>query len=160
MRLHSGFQVHRHPGNQPTRGTRLQRSGGGEGLPNRRIQTEDETGEGVVSQYENLSDICKRISLRDIVIATARVTEVPARLILSDRRRAEDVIARQIVYTLAAELTTYSYPQIGKSLGRDHTSVIQGIRSFERKTVKRPFLVALLETVRQAVLEGGQVEKD
>ena len=160
MRLHSGFQVHRHPGNQPTRSTRLQRSGRGEGLPNRRIQTEDETGEGVVSQYENLSDICKRISLRDIVIATARVTEVPARLILSDRRRAEDVIARQIVYTLAAELTTYSYPQIGKSLGRDHTSIIQGIRSFERKTVKRPFLVALLETVRQAVLEGGQVEKD
>ena len=85
---------------------------------------------------------------------------MPARLILSDRRRAEDVIARQIVYVLAAELTTYSYPQIGKSLGRDHTSVIQGIRSFERKTVKRPFLVQLLDQVRQAVLEGGQVEKD
>lgn len=53
--------------------------------------------------------------------------------ILSGRRPARVVIARQIGYFIASELTLQSLPQIAKRFGdRDHTTILHGIRKIAR----------------------------
>ena len=52
---------------------------------------------------------------------------------LADRRTTDVVLARHIAMYLAKKLTFLSFPQIGKRFaGRDHTTVISGVRKMER----------------------------
>ncbi len=58
---------------------------------------------------------------------------VPHALVLSVARTAPIIAARhEVMYRLAAE-TAMSLPQIGRKLGRDHTSVLHGIRVHARR---------------------------
>ncbi|MBP30453.1 helix-turn-helix domain-containing protein [Methylobacterium sp.] len=59
----------------------------------------------------------------------ARATGVSVTDIRSDRRQADVIKARHILYYVARTLTTYSLPEIGRrSGGKDHTSVLHGVR--------------------------------
>jgi Bacterial dnaA protein helix-turn-helix len=56
--------------------------------------------------------------------------------IMGDRRNVLAVAARhEAMYRLRHE-TTMSLPQIGKKLGRDHTSVLHGVRSHEARIMR------------------------
>jgi chromosomal replication initiation ATPase DnaA len=53
--------------------------------------------------------------------------------LLSERRYANLVQARQVAYYLAKELTSLSFPAIGRRFGgRDHTTVLSGVRKISR----------------------------
>lgn len=59
----------------------------------------------------------------------ARATGVTVTDLRSDRRPADVVKARHILFYVARTLTTYSLPEIGRrSGGKDHTSVLHGVR--------------------------------
>ncbi|MGE8129042.1 helix-turn-helix domain-containing protein [Methylobacterium sp. NPDC080182] len=59
----------------------------------------------------------------------ARATGITVTDIRSDRRQANVVKARQILFYVARTLTTYSLPEIGRrSGGKDHTTVLHGVR--------------------------------
>jgi hypothetical protein len=52
---------------------------------------------------------------------------------LSGRRTANIMLPRQIAYYLCKELTPHSLPQIGRRFGgRDHTSILHGVRKIAR----------------------------
>lgn len=54
--------------------------------------------------------------------------------ILSRRRKAEIVFARQFIMYWTIRLTALSYPQIGRLMdGRDHTTILSGTRAYRRK---------------------------
>lgn len=67
-----------------------------------------------------------------IVDAVSEQTGIPARLILSPRRDAHIVRARQIVM-FEARQAGLSYPLIGREMGRDHTTVIDGVRAEKKR---------------------------
>jgi chromosomal replication initiator protein len=65
------------------------------------------------------------VSIRMILRAVAVAYDIPAHAIAHHRRNRERVRARDAVCLLARELTSYSYPQIGRLLGnRDHTTIM------------------------------------
>ena len=72
---------------------------------------------------------------------TCRKTGLTKEQILCNRRTAQFVMARRILWNLARELTGLSYPDIGRRTGgRDHTSVMHALT---RMTVEeREALVA------------------
>lgn len=67
-----------------------------------------------------------------IVDAVSEATGIPAKRILGPRRDGPTARARQIVM-YEARRAGLSYPQIGEALGRDHTSVIHGVRAEEKR---------------------------
>lgn len=65
--------------------------------------------------------------MASIVTATlAAFPEVPHRVFFSMRRTGEAARARQVAMFVAREHTPLSYPQIGRALDRDHTTVMLG----------------------------------
>jgi hypothetical protein len=76
------------------------------------------------------------IMVNDIVMLASEEFGVSRLDLLSPRRASKIAAARIAVYGLARYWTSKSYPQIGKVLGRDHTSVLYGVRRFE-ETVRR-----------------------
>lgn len=67
-----------------------------------------------------------------IVDAVSEQTGIPAKRILSPRRDAATCRARQIVMYEARQ-AGLSLMQIGDALGRDHTSVMHGIRAEKKR---------------------------
>ena len=53
--------------------------------------------------------------------------------IYSSRRPKKLAECRKVVYFIARQCTLYSYPQIGKHLKKDHTSVLFGCTSLEER---------------------------
>ncbi|MEN3973094.1 helix-turn-helix domain-containing protein [Sphingomicrobium sp. XHP0235] len=54
--------------------------------------------------------------------------EIDLRHLLSDRRTRAFAYPRQVAMALAAELTGYSLPRIGRAFDRDHTTVMHAQR--------------------------------
>ena len=80
------------------------------------------------------------LTIANILQAVSIHYGMSVRDILSERRTREIVRPRQICYYLAKKLTGKSLPAIGHRLGgRDHTSILSGIRKIEalRKTDER-----------------------
>lgn len=67
--------------------------------------------------------------LRRLIALVSGVSWVRQADIVSGRRHANLVKARQIVFWLAKTFTSFSYPQIAKRVGdRDHTTAMHGVR--------------------------------
>jgi chromosomal replication initiator protein len=67
-------------------------------------------------------------TIATIVMAVARETGIPRREIVSDNRSFPVAHARQEAMRRAYATGKFSLPQIGKFFGRDHTTVLHGIR--------------------------------
>jgi len=103
---------------------RLPGIGGSKRVSNGNIPAQDEVSKSSVSGIEDISDLCKRFKVRDIILATTKYTGITPDQILSARRGEHIVYARSIVGYLSCELTGYSFPVIGRILNRDHTTII------------------------------------
>lgn len=76
-----------------------------------------------------------RHTVHQIIDAVSEQTGIPAKRILGPRRDAPTARARQIVM-YEARLAGLSYPQIGDALGRDHSSVVHGVRVEKKRRGK------------------------
>jgi|GEM_PF-6006125 len=72
-----------------------------------------------------------RITVRRILAAVAEAAEADQGLIASRFRSAELVEMRAAVVLIARE-AQFSLPQIGRVLGRDHTTVLHALQAIER----------------------------
>jgi len=73
------------------------------------------------------------VTVREIIAAVAYEYELTPNDILSDRRLASVVRARQVAMYLTKEMTGFSFPALGRQFGyRDHTTVLHGVRKIER----------------------------
>lgn len=87
------------------------------------------------------------LTMAYIQAVVADVTKIPINDIRSPRRAAELVRARHIFYYAARNLTSRSFPEIGRITGgRDHSTVIHGIQKVDaRRDFFEPHLSIVLQ---------------
>jgi chromosomal replication initiation ATPase DnaA len=94
--------------------------------------------------------LAKASSLAEVLHAVGSHFLVSKMDLLSQRRDARVMRPRQIVYYLAKELTPLSYPEIGRRIGgRDHTTVLHGVRKIENLEKADSKLRETLKSLRQ-----------
>lgn len=90
-----------------------------------------------------------------IVKAASRHFGVPISEIMSRRHLAVLVRPRHIAMYLSLYLTKASYPAIGKFMGgRDHTTIMNGVRRISDKLKVDPTIAADIEAVRTLAIEA------
>ena len=94
-------------------------------------------------------------AVQTITAEVARIRGVPVGDILSRRRSVLTVRPRQEVMYLARHLTSCSLPEIGRAIGgRDHTTVLHGIRTIEAKIATLVGYGDELETLQAVIAEA------
>lgn len=86
--------------------------------------------------------------LNSIIEAASVVCGVPAAQITGHSRTRDHVEARQLAMHVGRAATGLSYPELGREFGgRDHTTVISGVRRIERLVTERPDLCTKLRAI-------------
>lgn len=81
------------------------------------------------------------LRIAEIKDEVAREFQLARHDIDSDRQSRDVTVPRHIAYKLARLHTTYSFPRIGRDFGgRDHTTIMTGIRSIDKRLAKEPEL--------------------
>jgi chromosomal replication initiator protein len=95
------------------------------------------------------------VSGHDITTTVCEAFGITARELMQGRS-ARVVRARHMVWWLCRQMTDMSYPDLGRYFGRDHTTIIYGVRRFETRMAKDADLstratavVAYLQTKEQ-----------
>lgn len=92
-------------------------------------------------------------TVADCVRAAAEVMGVPVRDIMSDRRDRATARPRQIAMWVARRATIATTAVIGRVIGgRDHTTVIYGVRTIENLRAKLPAVRAASDRVLHRVM--------
>lgn len=92
------------------------------------IQPQEPVKEPVKEPEQQKIELPVIPSVREIATAVAGYYKIKLIDFMSLRRTANVTHARQVTSYLARTLTTCSLPQIGRVIGRDHTTVMHGIR--------------------------------
>ncbi len=100
------------------------------------------------------------IPIGAILAACAVFYGVPISSLSAERRTKGVVKPRQIAMYLAKDLTPRSLPDIGRRIGgRDHTTVLHGVRKIAALIKRDPNLAAEVATIRARIvgrIEGGR----
>ena len=103
------------------------------------------------------------IPIGAILGACADFYGVPVSSLFADRRAQEIVKARHIAMYLAKELTPRSLPDIERRMGgKDHTTVLHGVRKIAALIKRDPDLAAEVATIRARIVgqtEGGETKE-
>jgi chromosomal replication initiation ATPase DnaA len=78
------------------------------------------------------ADLRPEMKIREVIDLVVDITGVPHSDILSPKRDRVTARARQMVMWKAHK-EGHSLPAIGRVLGRDHTSVLHGVRQINRR---------------------------
>jgi len=90
----------------------------------------------------------KRVTVDEIQKAVAEHYGLKQADLLSERRTRAVARPRQTAMYLAKQLTTRSYPDIGRRFGgRDHTTVLHAVRTIERLAAEDPALARDVEAL-------------
>ena len=85
------------------------------------------------------------IKVEKIISEVARTYNVSESDILSNRRTANLVLARQVAMYIARETTDLSYKTIGENFGKDHTTVLYNVNKIEEFLRDKPYQRELVE---------------
>ena len=85
------------------------------------------------------------IKVEKIIAEVAHTYNVSESDILSNRRTAELVLARQVAMYIARETTDLSYKAIGESFGKDHTTVLYNVNKIEEFLKDKPYQKELVD---------------
>ena len=85
----------------------------------------------------------KAPTLACIMSAVCQVTGLRSEEVTSDRRQVHIVMARFVFYHLGRDLTTRSYPEIGRFCRRDHASVMNGVDVVKATRAYAPIIDAV-----------------
>ena len=87
------------------------------------------------------------IKIEKIISEVARTYNVSESDILSNRRTADLVIARQVAMYISRETTQLSYKAIGESFGKDHTTVLYNVNQIEKFLKDKPYQRELVDDI-------------
>ncbi len=90
------------------------------------------------------------ISMQDVSEVVADHFGVSLEVLIGRCRDWEICAVRHIAFGLARELTGQSLPQIGRYFGRDHTTVLSGLRRYE--VVLAVEHDCLIDEIRQRII--------
>lgn len=85
------------------------------------------------------------IKVEKIISEVAHTYNVSESDILSNRRTAELVLARQVAMYIARETTDLSFKAIGESFGKDHTTVLYNVNKIEEFLKDKPYQKELVD---------------
>ena len=85
------------------------------------------------------------IKVEKIIAEVAHTYNVSESDILSNRRTAELVLARQVAMYIARETTDLSFKAIGESFGKDHTTVLYNVNKIEEFLRDKPYQKELVD---------------
>ena len=86
--------------------------------------------------------------LVSIIEAASVVCGVPAEMITGYCKKRHHVEARQLAMFVARAATDLSYPELGRAFGgRDHTTVVHGVRRIEKLVTERDDLREKLQAI-------------
>lgn len=80
------------------------------------------------------------LRIADIVEAVCEITGVHRRELLSVFRDHVLIEARHCVCVIARHEAGRSYPEIGRFLDRDHTTILYAVRTWSSKVARQPHL--------------------
>lgn len=94
-------------------------------------------------------------SIALIVEHVAKYFGVSVLDISAQRRHARVMVPRHVVFYLAKTMTLKSLPKIGRAIGgRDHTTILSGVRKMERMLPNDPKLAADVDYIRNSVRQA------
>ena len=97
----------------------------------------------------------KRVTVDDIQRAVAEHYGLKKEDLLSERRTRSVARPRQTAMFLAKQLTTRSYPDIGRRFGgRDHTTVLHAVRRIEELKAQDPGIAQDIETLTRKLRDS------
>lgn len=89
--------------------------------------------DAMVRDWLDLSPTQPIVTISGVIEATCKHYSISRIDLLSQRRTFSVMMPRQIAMYLAKTLTTRSLPEIGSKLGgRDHTTILHGVRKIDR----------------------------
>ncbi|MBR0466175.1 MAG: chromosomal replication initiator protein DnaA [Clostridia bacterium] len=92
------------------------------------------------------------IKVEKIISEVARTYNVSENDILSNRKTADLVLARQVAMYISRETTDLSYKAIGESFGKDHTTVLYNVNRVEEFLKTRPYEKELIDDIIKNLL--------
>ena len=87
------------------------------------------------------------IKIEKIISEVAKTYNVSEGDILSNRRTADLVIARQVAMYIARETTDLSFKAIGESFGKDHTTVLYNVGKINDFLKDKPYQKELVDDI-------------
>ena len=96
----------------------------------------------IISDYQP-----EPIKIEKIIAEVARTYNVSENDILSNRKTASLVLARQVSMYIARETTDLSYKAIGEKFGRDHSTVLHNCSKIEEFLRDKPFQKELVDDI-------------
>jgi len=93
------------------------------------------------------------ISIPEIQRAVAKDYEIQLKYMLSHRHQASIVRPRQVAMYLAKEMTPATLPMIGRKFGRDHTTIMHGVRKIARLCQEDDELMARIDRLKASITE-------
>jgi chromosomal replication initiator protein len=91
----------------------------------------------------------RRVTLNEIKAQVAAYYKIKVSELESTCRRREFVRPRQVGMYLSRVLTQRSYPEIGRSYRRDHTTIIHGFERIRARCESDPALAADIEAIKR-----------
>lgn len=98
------------------------------------------------------------IKIEKIISEVAHTYNVSESDILSNRRTAELVLARQVAMYISRETTDLSYKAIGESFGKDHTTVLYNVSKIEEFLKDKPYQRELVEDIINNLRSNNKLE--
>lgn len=87
------------------------------------------------------------IKIEKIISEVAKTYNVSEEDILSNRRTASLVLARQVAMFISRETTDLSYKAIGESFGKDHSTVLYNVSKIEEFLKDKPYQKELVDDI-------------
>lgn len=89
--------------------------------------------------------------VRRVIALVATEYGVPPEAITGRDRHRQIAKARRLAYWLARVEFGFSYPELGLSFGRDHSTIMHGCGVVERLVLEDPGFAALVRSLRSRV---------
>ena len=93
------------------------------------------------------------IKIEKIIEEVARTYRVSESDILSKRKTAQLVFARQVAMYIARETTELSYQAIGESFGKNHATVLYTVKKLEEMFKEKPYEKAVVDEIISNIKE-------
>ncbi len=87
------------------------------------------------------------IKIDDIIEEVAKTYNVSVSDIISNRKTASLVLARQVAMYISRETTDLSFKAIGESFGKDHTTVLYNVKKIDDFLKDRPYQKELVDDI-------------
>ena len=98
------------------------------------------------------------IKIEKIIAEVAKTYNVSEEDILSNRRTAQLVLARQVAMYISRETTDLSFKSIGESFGKDHSTVLYNVSRIEEFLRDKPYQKALVDDIIKNLKSNNELE--